>query len=77
MTGIWVSERTEPYVYWNMDEGSASSSGYLRVAIDTDIRLVPWKTWNSQWAWYAVKSNGLSGLTPTFLIAKADPLFTW
>ena len=72
MTGIWVSERTEPYVYWNMDEGSATSSGYLRVAIDTDIRLVPWKTWNSQWAWYAVKSNGLSGLTPTFLIAKAD-----
>lgn len=66
------STRTEPYVYWNMDGGSASSSGALRVAIDTTIRITPHVSAYGYWAYWAVKSNGLAGLAPHFLVTVTN-----
>lgn len=38
----------------------------------TTVRITPYKHWNANWAWWAARYNGLAGVTPTFLIAKAS-----
>jgi hypothetical protein len=38
----------------------------------TDYRITPVKHWNNSWAWWATRSFGYGGDTPTFYIAKAD-----
>jgi hypothetical protein len=50
------------------DEGDYATltydAGYIRITARTH--------WNSQWAWWAAKSNQLGGKTPVFAIAKAN-----
>jgi len=53
----------------DFDQGS-----FAAIEGTSSIRITPVKHWNSQWAWWAVRSNELGGATPTFLIAKADHL---
>lgn len=45
---------------------------YVSVVGTSSIRIAPYKHWNSQWAWWAFRSDTIGGTTPTFLIAKAD-----
>lgn len=49
------------------DSGSAAS------VIDTGtIRITPRMDWNSQWGWFAIRSDRLGGKIPRFLVAKAN-----
>jgi hypothetical protein len=51
----------------DFDQGGATS------ALDTgSIRITPRQDFNSQWLWFAIRSDQMGGKTPHFLIAKAS-----
>ena len=58
---------TIPYFDIYFDEGSADS--LIRVDHNT-YRIVPERPWVNTWAWYAIRTQKLTGKTPTFLIDK-------
>lgn len=51
------------------DQGSATS---IDATDPANVRIDPVDHWNNQWAWWAIRHAGLAGLTPTYLIAKAN-----
>jgi len=51
----------------NFDQGAATS-----VVDSGSIRIAPRTDWNSEWLWWAARSDRMGGKTPHFLIAKAS-----
>lgn len=50
------------------DQGSAAS-----IALDgEDQRITTIQHWDSKWAWFAIRGRKMTGLTPSFVTAKAN-----